>query len=85
MIDMDRINNVDAATVAATTLQIIDRVQDDKKEMQVVALAAAFSVFCRRHRVDPSEVFRAASNVLASKFRENPAFVALDMYVENEL
>lgn len=85
MIDIDRINNIDAETVAATTLKVIDRVQDDRKELQVVSLAAAFSVFCRRHRADPAEVFRAASNVLASKFRENPSFRALDLYVENEL
>ena len=83
--DLDRMNNADAEQVAASALQVIDRIQDDKKEMQVVAIAAAFSAFCHKHSVDPAEVFRTSTNVLASKFRDTVAFRALDLYVEHEL
>ena len=83
--DFDRMNNADAAEVAKAALAVVDKVQDNQKELQVVAIAAAFSSFCRRMGVDPAEAFRAATNLLATKHREHPAIQALDMYVRYEL
>lgn len=85
MIDLDRMNNLDASEAAQAALRVVDRVQDARTELQVVGIAAAFSAFCRKHRVDPAEAFRAATNILATKHREDPAFVALDLYVRYEL
>ena len=85
MIDPDKINNIDAVSVAGAALAVVDRVQDERPELQVVAIASAFSVFCRKHGQDPAEVFRAATNLLATKYRDNPSFVALDNYVRYEI
>jgi hypothetical protein len=83
--DFDRMNNADAAEVAKAALAVVDKVQDTRKEVQTLAIAAAFLIFCRRVGAVPQEVFPAATNLLATKYREHPALQALDMYVRYEL
>lgn len=83
--DLDKMNNANPSAVAQAAVQVIDRVQDGSPEVQVLGLGAAYLAFCKRVGVDPAEAFRAATNMVASKHRDNHGFRTLGFYVEHEL
>lgn len=83
--DRDKMNHLDPGLVAQQALTQLDRVSDHDKEVQAVSLAVTLLAYCRRHNVDPGDLFTVANNMMASKHVKHPSFLALQMYVENEL
>lgn len=81
---LDRVNSADAEAVARAAVDFLDRAQDYGPEVRTMGVAAVFMAFTRKYRVDPSEVFRAITNLLATKHRESPYLRTLDLYVAHE-
>lgn len=83
--DRDRMNHLDPGTVAIAALNNLDRVSDNDKEVQAVALAVTLLAYSRRHGADTGDLFTVANNMLASKHVKHPSFEALRLYVRHEL
>lgn len=82
---LDRMNNMDPARVAQAAIDFLDRLQEHSPEVQTMGAAVVFMAFCRKYRQDPAEIFRAVTNILATRHRDNPHVRTLDLYVEHEL
>lgn len=65
LIDRDRLMNAPRKIVATATVNIFDRIQGMAKEIQVLALAAAFAITCETSRVEPQDAFTAVKNLMA--------------------
>lgn len=88
LINRDALNNAPRDKVARGCVRVFDRLQSDRKEHQLLALACAFALACRACDVPPQEVYQAASNLMASKMTSTgmlPQFNAMSYYLATEV
>lgn len=84
--NLDHMVNAPSEAVAQAAMQLVDRLQDHPAAIQSVASAVLFLAVCKTHGLNPTDVFTAASNMLASTIHgERPEFRALRLYAEHEL
>lgn len=82
----DGLVNAASPEVASVAFAIVDRLQNFQPHVQAAGVAATFLLLCSHYRVDPADVFRAASNMLANdQAGEHPEFAAVRDYIRYEL
>jgi hypothetical protein len=86
-IDMDRINNADLTVSAVAAFDVANALQHHHqfKAEQAVGCCAAFITLAESMKVNPAELFRAATNLMNHADGRRPEFDALRMYFENEV
>lgn len=72
--------------VARSSMAVIDRIQDYRPEVQVLAAAAVFLTLANHWGVPAQDAFTAVTNVMNERDgKRRVEFEAVDAYVENEL
>jgi hypothetical protein len=67
-------------------MALLDRLQGQPAETQALSLAALFILVTQRFRVDARNALQAAANILVDREgQRQPAFLAAEMYLANEL
>jgi len=85
--NIDAMSNASTDEVAQGTMAILDRAQDLKQHVQVLAVAAAFLAMTSKWDVEPQDAFTYIKNLMKSTEGDGwrGEFRALEAYVEGEL
>lgn len=88
LLNSDRLNHASRAEVAKATVQVFNAIQDLGKEVQSLALAAAFTLLMEVTRSQPQDVFTATKNLMfdpVNPHRIAPQFSAMQFHLETEV
>lgn len=88
LVDRDALNGAPKKLVADLCVHVFDRLQDRKKEHQLLGLAAAFALLCDACRIPPQDVFTATKNLMADPMTSTglaPQFQAMRFHLNTEV
>lgn len=88
MIDRDRLNSAPRGPVAKAMVNLFSTLQQLPKEIQLLALAAAFSLMIDVTKLPPQDAHTAVKNLMrdeANPTRMAPQFDAMRFHLETEL
>lgn len=88
LIDRDKVNLASQAQVANATVRLFDRIQSLRPEVQLLALAAAFTLLVEASKYNPQDAMTSVSNLM--KDRKNSTgrdsrFDAMKHHIKEEL
>lgn len=81
----DLMNNADPQAVATATMAVLDRLQHQQPHIQQMAAAALFVLLAERRGVEPQDVMTATKNLMIGSEGKRAEFLAVALYLENEL
>jgi hypothetical protein len=88
LIDRDALNSAPKRQVADLCVSIFDRIQQRRKEHQLLGLAAAFTLLCDACKVPAQDVFAAVKNLMADPMTSTglaPQFQAMRFHLRTEV
>lgn len=88
LVDRDRINTASKKEVAATTINIFDRIQGFAREKQLLGLACAFILLAEASGIPAQDVFTASKNLMADKLTSTgraAEFQAMRYHLETDV
>lgn len=81
----DVMNMASPSTVAMSAMNVLDRLQDFKPEIQVMGAAVVFLELCEYLGVPAQEAFVATKNLINGDNGRRVEFLAVRDYMEGEL
>ena len=88
LVDRDAITHVPRKELRPAVVSIFDRIQGFPKAVQMVAIAAAFSLMCAAARLRPADVGEVADRIMKDNLTASgmdPQFEAMKYHLETEL
>jgi hypothetical protein len=88
LIDRDRMNSADKGEVATACVRVFDAIQSLPKHVQLLGLAAAFTLMANASRIPAQDAFSATKNLMydpLTRSRTAPQFQAMDFHLRTEV
>lgn len=88
LIDRDRMNTADKGDVAQATVSLFDRIQHRPKHIQLLALAAAFTLMSSASGIPAQDAFSATKNLMYDPLTQSgiaPQFQAMEYHLKTEV
>jgi hypothetical protein len=88
LVNRDAMLNANRAQVARLVVYLFDRVQNEPKEQQLLALAAAFLLMAEATGIPAQDAFVAVKNMMADPMRASGIFHQFDAikyHLKNEI
>lgn len=74
----DRLMLVPRSQAAKMAFQMLHEVQGQSPEIQMAGLATLFAIYCKRHRLDPQDLYRLGTRLITPE----PHHDSTNAYVE---
>lgn len=88
IIDRDKLNMASKDEVAKATVRLFDRIQSLPKEIQLLALAAAFVLMSETYQFPTNDTYSAVKRLMRDKFhseRVDHRFAAMKFHLKDTL